>query len=338
MPPQSTRPLLTKSQLLETIVTAIRESGWNVLYLSDNHPFDLQMYQGDQSYRLHIYIWNITHGGGHARPADEYRIQVTGISQFHQLPGAKSLILGWWSAGNVFAGFDFRKHNAPLGFSPSLQIRRQSLELAAQNGFAASDKGNQEIAIAFRPDFLAQYVIDLETLHDFGQSTQDLTALETVAQQPEVNTAELPVTSPQRRTAVTSVSRRLRDAKFRKNVLTAYNYRCAFCGVQLNLTDAAHIVPVSHEDSVDRTYNGLALCALHHQAYDQSLVTVWEDYTVRVHEAEVTSLQALQRGAGIEAFRIALFPSILLPSVISDRPHADFVRLGNAIRGWASSI
>jgi putative restriction endonuclease len=325
---------LTKEQLLDTVVAAIRDSGWNVLYLSEGHPFQLQMYRGDQSFRLLIYIWNITHGGGSARPADEYRIQVTGVHQFEQQPGVKTTILGWWAEVGVFAGFDVRKHGAPLGFSPSLQIRRGALELAAQTGFAPSDKGNQEIAIAFRPDFFAQYVRDLETLHDFGQSSQDFAALEAVALEPEVNTTELPLTNQERRVAVTSVSRKLRDAKFRKNVLTAYSYRCAVCGMALNLTDAAHIVPVPHQSSVDKTYNGLALCALHHRAYDQSLVTVWDDYTVRVSAAEEAHLKAIARGAGIEEFRQGLYSSILLPPVVSDRPGIEFVKLGNSIRGW----
>ena len=133
---------------------------------------------------------------------------------------------------------------------------------------------------------------------------------------------------------MSSVSRKLRDAKFRNNVLTAYSYRCAVCGVALNLTDAAHIVPVPHQSSVDKTYNGLALCALHHRAYDQSLVTVWDDYTVRVSEVEAAYLKAIARGDGIEAFRLGLYPSILLPPVISDRPSIEFVKLGNSIRGW----
>lgn len=327
-------PKLTKERLLETVVAAIRDSGWNVLYLSDDHPFVLQMVRGDDSHRLRVYIWNITHGGGQARPADEYRIQVTGVSRFEQTADARTLVLGWWQEGGVFAGFDARKHAAPLGFSPSLQIRRGALELAAQTGFAPSDKGNGEIAIAFRPDFFAQYVRDLERLHDFGQSTQDLTALEAVAEEPEINTAELPMTSQARRVIVSAVSKKLRDARFRRSVLTAYSYRCAFCGVALELTDAAHIIPVSHEKSVDQTYNGLALCTLHHRAYDQSLVTVWEDYTVRVNAQEEARLQALERGYGIEAFRQMLFPAILLPAAVSDRPSQECVRIGNLVRGW----
>ncbi len=326
---------LTKAQLLEVVVAAIRESGWNVLFISENHPFELQMYLESESYRLRVYIWNMTHGGGSARPADEYRIQVTGVTRFEKAPGYKTLVLGWWARGGVFAGYDVRKHSAALGFSPSLQIRRGALELAAQTGFAPSDKGNQEIAIAFRPDFFAQYVRDLETLHDFGQSTQDFAVLEAVAQEPEVNAAELPMTNQARRVAVATVSRKLRDAKFRKRVLTAYSHRCAFCGVALNLTDAAHIVPVTHDKSVDETFNGLALCALHHRAYDQSLVTVWDDYSVRVSSAEEARLKTINRVAGIEAFRQGLYSSILLPPVVNDRPHQELVRLANGIRGWA---
>ncbi|OQA47499.1 MAG: hypothetical protein BWY52_00099 [Chloroflexi bacterium ADurb.Bin325] len=325
---------LTKLQLLETVIDAIRDSGWSVLFISDQHPFELQIYRDAESLRLRIYIWNITHGGGAARPADEYRIQITGVAQFEQTSGVKTLILGWWAAGGVFAGYDVRKHSGSLGFSPSLQIRRGALELAAQTGFAPSDKGNQEIAIAFRPDFFAQYVRDLETLHDFGQSTEDFAALEAVAQEPEVNAAELPVTTQARRVAVSTVSRKLRDARFRKKVLTAYGHRCAFCGMALNLTDAAHIVPVNHERSVDETFNGLALCALHHRAYDQGLVTVWDDYSVRVNEVEAARLVAAARGAGLGEFRQGLNSSILLPSVVADRPHQEYVILGNAVRGW----
>lgn len=201
--------------------------------------------------------------------------------------------------------------------------------------FAFAEKWPE--AVAFHPDFFAQYVAEFETLHDFGQSSQDFAALEAVVQEPEVNTAELPLTNQARRVAVTSVSRKLRDAKFRKNVLTAYSYRCAVCGMALNLTDAAHIVPVPHQSSVEKPYNVfnvLALCALHHRAYDQSLVTVWDDYTVRVSEVEAAHLKAIARGDGIEAFWLGLYPSILLPPVISDRPSIEFVKLGNSIRGW----
>ncbi|MEI2690954.1 MAG: hypothetical protein V9H69_15085 [Anaerolineae bacterium] len=151
---------LSKTELLEVVVDAVTESGWNVLYLAPStaHPFQLQLYRGDEGYRTRIYIWTLTHGGGSARPADEYRIQITGVDQIQLFPGERTLLLGWWEQEGVFAGFDARKHLGPLGRSPSIQIRRPCLEKAQTAGFSPCDKGNREIAIAFRPDFFVEYV------------------------------------------------------------------------------------------------------------------------------------------------------------------------------------
>ncbi len=77
-------------------------------------------------------------------------------------------------------------------------------------------------------------------------------------------------------------SRRGADSvKFRKNVQTAYDYRCVMCGCRYPSTpynrnpgiDAAHIIPWSLVD-LDEVYNGLALCKLHHWAFDEGLLRI----------------------------------------------------------------
>jgi putative restriction endonuclease len=175
-----------KYDLLDVIVQSANDSGWSVLYVGDtsNHPFLLKIYNNEESYLLRIYIWNLTHGGGAARPKDEYRIQITGTDHFEQKAGEKTLILGWWGEVGVFAGFDFTKHTGKLGFSPSMQIREEFLRKALLNGFSPCDKGNGEIAIAFRPDFFVSYVQSLAELHGFGASKKDLKVLEEVSGQP----------------------------------------------------------------------------------------------------------------------------------------------------------
>jgi putative restriction endonuclease len=207
-----------KYDLLNQIVKAIGDSSWNVLYLEsiDEHPFRLQIYREGESYRARIYIWHMTHGGGRARPKNEYRIQITGTDHFEISPGEKTLILGWWQEGEVFAGFDARKHLGKLGFSPSIQIREEALREAYVSGFAPCDKGNREVAIAFRPDFFVEYLRNLEALHDFGQSTEDLAVLSEVAQHPEINAEDIRIRDAIRRTTVVSVSKKLRDTNFRK--------------------------------------------------------------------------------------------------------------------------
>jgi putative restriction endonuclease len=291
--------ILSKSKLLNKIVEAINECGWNVIYISDNHPFKLNVYNQNERYPLKIYIWNLSHGGGYKRPQDEYRVRVK-VDKFEKEIGWESLILGWWDEGNVFAGFDFQKHEGVPGYSASIQIKKNALQKAYTNGFSTSDKGNGEIAIAFRPDFFIEYVRNLEALHGFGASLRDLAVLDSVADPAlVVNEADIQSVSPERRVVVKSVQQRLRSSSFRSRVLNAYNYRCAFCGLQLDLVQAAHILPVSHERSADKTYNGIAACFLHHAAYDRGIVAFNISYEVLINEEKMDHFVEIRRDGGM---------------------------------------
>ncbi|MCY4467252.1 MAG: HNH endonuclease [Thiotrichales bacterium] len=67
---------------------------------------------------------------------------------------------------------------------------------------------------------------------------------------------------------------RLHQRSFRERVLHAYHSRCAVCRLRhRELLDAAHIVPDS-EAGAPRVPNGLALCKLHHAAFDKLFVGV----------------------------------------------------------------
>ncbi len=77
---------------------------------------------------------------------------------------------------------------------------------------------------------------------------------------------------------------RVNQAHFRKAILASYYATCCISGLQHEkLVIASHIVPWS-EDEKNRLnpHNGLCLSALHDKAYDQGLITVMPDYTVRV--------------------------------------------------------
>lgn len=70
-----------------------------------------------------------------------------------------------------------------------------------------------------------------------------------------------------------------RDPQFRKRVLTAYEYRCAVCGLDVRLgsvsiaLDAAHI-RWHQAGGPDVESNGLALCVLHHKFFDLGAFTL----------------------------------------------------------------
>ena len=103
----------------------------------------------------------------------------------------------------------------------------------------------------------------------------------------------------ERRQVLQTVNRKIRDARFRASVLRAYSHRCCVCGIQLDLLDAAHIIPVEHERGTDEIKNGLSLCALHHRAFDHALITVRTDYSIGCSEKEFQATYA--RSAGMVA-------------------------------------
>jgi putative restriction endonuclease len=89
---------------------------------------------------------------------------------------------------------------------------------------------------------------------------------------------------PEGKTRIATVEVRVNQARFRKAILASYNNTCCISGLQHEkLVIASHIVPWS-EDKQNRLnpQNGLCLSALHDRAYDQGLITVMPDYTVRV--------------------------------------------------------
>ena len=330
--------LLRKAQLLHVVEKAIRENGWSLLHLSPSgtHPARYQIYRDRQSHSVRVYVWNLTHGGRN-RPEDEWRIQVTGIRRFERELGGKTLILGWWDETGVFAGFDFSRHMREFGISPSIQLRESALQQAVINGFAPHNKGNGELAIAFRPDFLASYIENLEPLHGCGQVDREIELLHRIGQNPnDVDDGDIgeDVAEP-RRHALVSTRRALRESGFRDRVLTAYGQRCAMCNIQLRLLDGAHILPAVHPESTDTTDNGVALCTLHHRAFDRAFVTFDSDYRIRLNRRMAEELMSDDHAGGLDEFEGALRPILVLPPDRRDRPARHLVEAANSLRGWA---
>ena len=72
---------------------------------------------------------------------------------------------------------------------------------------------------------------------------------------------------------------------FRVAVIRAYERQCAVCRLPFaELLDAAHIRSDS-DGGLPRVSNGLALCKLHHGAYDANIIGISPDYVVKVKES-----------------------------------------------------
>jgi putative restriction endonuclease len=77
-----------------------------------------------------------------------------------------------------------------------------------------------------------------------------------------------------------------RDARFREEVISAYEHRCAVCGFDVRVGDgldlaieAAHI-KWHQAGGPEVVQNGVALCSIHHKAFDLGALTV--DRTMRI--------------------------------------------------------
>ena len=95
-----------------------------------------------------------------------------------------------------------------------------------------------------------------------------------------------------------------RDQGFRRAVVTAYDHRCALCGIRMltpdghTAVDAAHIVPWSVSRN-DDPRNGMALCRLCHWTFDEGLISISSRYEV------ITSPQ-LTTGQNVPGHLLAL--------------------------------
>ena len=121
-------------------------------------------------------------------------------------------------------------------------------------------------------------ILEADASHAAYAQQQGLTGAEDVAdEEPEI---------AEGKTVTATMQVRVNQARFRRAVLTSYHATCCMSGLSIpKLLVASHIVPWSM-DSKNRLNpsNGLCLSALHDRAYDQGLITVLPDFTIRVTE------------------------------------------------------
>ena len=82
---------------------------------------------------------------------------------------------------------------------------------------------------------------------------------------------------------IAHVRRRLHQDRFRAAVLSAYDESCTICRLRrVTLIDAAHIIPDRERLGEAMVPNGLALCKLHHAAFDANLLGISPDMSVHI--------------------------------------------------------
>jgi putative restriction endonuclease len=137
------------------------------------------------------------------------------------------------------------------------------------------------------------------------------------------DTPEGQAASLDRRYARRLTLQRLHQVVFRPRVLRAYESRCALCRLgHAPLLDAAHILPDNHRRGGPIVPNGLAMCKIHHAAYDANIIGIRPDRIVQVREDILSEIDGPMLRHGLQEMHGW---AIFLPH--SRRDHPDPSRL-----------
>jgi putative restriction endonuclease len=106
----------------------------------------------------------------------------------------------------------------------------------------------------------------------------------------------------------------------------------ALTRLQKRLVEAAHILPVGAPGSIDNVINGIALSPTYHEAFDDSLIFLDDEYTMRINPYKERQLRTLRLDGGLADFKAFLGKKIHLPPDVRQWPDKNFIRLANKVR------
>lgn len=128
-----------------------------------------------------------------------------------------------------------------------------------------------------------------------------------------------------RRAYVTRQTRtRLHQQAFRVRVLRAYQKQCACCRLRHEeLLDAAHIIPDSEPEGEPIVSNGIALCKLHHAAFDGLFIGISPDHIIRVRPDLLEEEDGPMLLHGLQGLN---GKKIVLPHIAAFQPNPDLLQ------------
>jgi putative restriction endonuclease len=116
---------------------------------------------------------------------------------------------------------------------------------------------------------------------------------------------------------------------FRKALLDAYNYECAFCGLSFEeALDAAHIIPWRDASSSQRLdpANGVLLCSTHHKLFDNDYLSIDESLKIQyLGEIDESNFSDMDKALTLNL----IGRKIKLPSNKVLQPNKNFLKIRN---------
>lgn len=118
---------------------------------------------------------------------------------------------------------------------------------------------------------------------------------------------------------------RLHQAGFRERVLRAYRKSCAVCQLRhVQLLDAAHIVADRDPRGAPAVSNGMALCKMHHAAFDGHILGIRPDYVVEIRAEILLEQDGPMLRHGLQELHGA---TLSVPTRVTDRPGVELLEI-----------
>ncbi len=324
-------PNLEPGELLQALIDSCRRTTEAVLYLDGHNPYRMSV--NGSTYT--IFIANVSRAT-RANP-DEYRIQCPGdLPQSlasRQSLGETICVLGYHADSGVFSAWDpspfLTRSSIVQRFS--IYTRLSRIWDAHSHGMAKYVDSNGQTVLLLRSEYLSLYLENSGIIHNATDKALSNIVNVYGETRPGMAPAQR-VFVGRRKIKVTHIQYG-RSPQFRQEVLSAYGNRCAMCGVQLELIEAAHLVPHAHAKGIDVVENGVALCALHHRSLDTGLLYIESDYSIQMNDVRYRYLARMKLTQGLNRYKRYLSSQIALPGDPSKHPLKDNIVLGNRLRG-----
>lgn len=306
-------PALSNASLYRRLLAALPEG--TEFHTPENaiHPAEFTV-PGFGNVRAYLFTVTPDRSASGKRPADEFKIQLIIEGQVRpargslELKSAHTVLLGFSPDFGVFVGWEARLYSN-FAYSANVQVREPLLIEARNNGWAVaaprSLKSSTEVRSAFAAGNLLPY-LRASREADRRELTGTWREAFMLSKAPHYDAKNLPsrvrdldmyVQHERQRLNTTRLSR---DSKFAPRVKKQFDYSCAVCAVQLEIVEAAHIIPVNDPRSSDEVWNGLSLCPSHHTLFDARRFVVDPDLEIAVDDDTVTFLHDSGRASGIE--------------------------------------
>tara|TARA_B100001093_G_scaffold74548_1_gene65303 strand:+ start:1439 stop:2455 length:1017 start_codon:yes stop_codon:yes gene_type:complete len=333
---------MKKNSYYHFIISELKNYSHNLDIYKRSNPLLLKL----EDQKFSIYIQYMNSEGGYRTNKDETRIQITRAQTDeqldHQNDGFQPIFLGFYTS-KVFQAWDPDHVLAFQGQQLGSQYARWSNEQKV-NQFGPtyythkSKHLNKMVQHPVLPmNDLCGYLLNFSAIHkmNLNQSESirdgDLKTLLNSLDKLESSLSDEEKLIRHQVTVNSSRTTYYRDPKFKEKIMEQYNNSCAICGRQMDIIEAAHIIPHSKPDSNDEVGNGIALCVMHHKLYDkEELIFIDVDNQIRFNNEKIDFYREMKLDGGLD--EILQQKTYSDPNDISLKPSSEFIEISKKYR------